>query len=84
MTMTRRCLVISFKTIVNFVPLQKFYLETLNQYLNNILNGDGIQFLKLLVQNVEENVTSRAATFRLQETRVQINLQLDVTSLCVG
>ena len=84
MIMTRRCLVISVKTLVNFVPLQKSYLETLNQYRNNILNGDGMQFLKLLVQNIEGNVTSGATTFRLQETRVQINLQPDVTSLCVG
>ena len=38
----------------------------MNQYLNNILNGRSIQFLKLSVQNIEENVTSRDAMFRLQ------------------
>ena len=51
---TRHCLVISVKTIVNSVPLKKSYQETLNQYLNNILNGHSIQFLKLSVQNIEE------------------------------
>ena len=38
----------------------------MNHYLHNILNGHSIQFLKLSVQNIEENVTSRAAIFRLQ------------------
>ena len=38
------------------------HLET---YLHNILNGHSIQFRKLSVQNVEENVTSRAAIFRI-------------------
>ena len=63
---TRSCLVICIKTIANFVPLKKSYLETLNQYLNNILNGHSIQFLKPLVQNIEENITIRAAIFRLK------------------
>ena len=38
----------------------------MSQYLNNNLNGHGIQFLKLSVQNIEENVTSGASIFRLQ------------------
>ena len=63
---TRSCLVISVKTKVNFVPLKKSYLETLNQYLNNNLNGHSIQFLKLTAQNIEENITNRDAMFRLQ------------------
>ena len=33
---------------------------------NNILNGHSIQFLKLSVQNMEGNITSQAAIFRLQ------------------
>ena len=40
--------------------------RVLNQYLNNILNGDGRQFLKLSVQNIEECIASRDAMFRLQ------------------
>ena len=63
--MTRSCQVISVKTIVNFFPLKQSYLEILNQYLNNILNGHSVKFLKLSVQNIEENITSRAAIFRL-------------------
>ena len=63
---TRSCLVISVKTIVNFVPLKKSYLETFNQYLKNILNSHSMQSLKLSVRNIEENITSRAAIFRLQ------------------
>ena len=59
-------MVISVKTIVNFVPVKKSYQEALNQYLNNILNGRSIQSLKLSVQNIEENVISRDAIFRLQ------------------
>ena len=38
----------------------------MSQYLHNILNGHSIQCLKLSVQNIEENVTSGAAIFRLQ------------------
>ena len=52
--------------MVNFVPLKKSHLETLNQYLHNNLNGHSIQFRKLSVQNIEENVKRRAAIFRLQ------------------
>ena len=63
---TRSCLVISVKTKVNFVPLKKSYLETLNQYLSNNLNGHSTQFLKLSAQNIEENITNRDAMFRLQ------------------
>ena len=40
--------------MVNFVPLKKSYQETLNQYLNNILNS--LQFLRRSVQNIEENI----------------------------
>ena len=54
----------------------------MNQYLINILSSHSIQFLKLSVQNIEENITSRAATFRLQ--RDEVNFQPDVTSLFVG
>ena len=43
--MTRSCLVISVKSMVNFVPLKKSYLETLNQYLNKILSRHSRQFL---------------------------------------
>ena len=68
--------------MVNFVPLKKSYLETLNQYLNNILNGHSIQFLKLSVQNIEENTTGRDAMFRLQ--RDEGSFSPDVTSLFVG
>ena len=59
-------MVISVKTIVNFVRLKKSHLETLNQYLHNILNGHSIQFRRLSVQNLGENVASRAAIFRIQ------------------
>ena len=58
---------ISVKTIVNSVPLKKSYLETLNQYLHNILNGHSRQFLKLSVQNIEVNITGGDAVFRLQQ-----------------
>ena len=51
---------------MNSVSLKKSHLETFNQYLNNVLNSHSIQFLKLSVQNIEENVTSRAAIFRIQ------------------
>ena len=63
------CLVISVKTIVNFVPLKKSHLETLNQYLHNILNGHSLQFLRLSVQNIEVNTTGRDAIFRLQRDK---------------
>ena len=78
---TRSCLVISVKTIVNFFPLKKSYLQTLNQYLNNILNGHSIQFLELSVQNTEENITSRAAIFRLErgENSAWFSTACDVT-----
>ena len=51
---------------VLIVFLKKSHLETFNQYRNSILNGHSIQFLKLSVQNIEENVTSPAAIFRIQ------------------
>ena len=78
---TRSCLVISVKTIVNAVPLQKSYQETLNQYLHNILNRHSIQFLKLSVQNIEENVTSRDAMFRLQrdDSSAYFSIGCDIT-----
>ena len=79
--MTRSCLVISVKTIVNFVPLKKSDLETLNQYLHNILNGHRIQFRKLSVQNIEENVTSRAAIFRTFLVRFKKGQQNPITIL---
>ena len=66
LTWERSSPVISVKTIVNLVPLKKSYLATLNQYLKNVLNGHSIQFLKLSVQNIEENITSGAAIFLLQ------------------
>ena len=53
----------------------------MNQYLNNNLNGHSIQFLKPSVQNIEENVTSRAAIFRLQrdESLASFSTGCDVT-----
>ena len=79
--LTLSCLVISVKRIVNFVPLQKSHLERMNQYLNNILNGHSIQFRRLSVQNVEENVTSKAAIFRIQrdESSASFSTGCDVT-----
>ena len=74
--MTRSRMVIAVKTMVNSVPLKKPYLETLNQYLNNILNGHSIQFLKLSVQNVEENITSLP--------RVQVNFQAESPLHCLN
>ena len=71
---TRSCLVICVKTIVNFVPLKKSYLETLNQYPNKIFNGLSKKFLKLSVQNIEENMSSWDAMFRLQRDESEFSL----------
>ena len=76
---TRSCLVISVKTIVNFVPLKKSYLGKLNQHPNKILNGHCTQFLKLSVHSIEENISSWDAMFRLQRDESSA-----VTSLFVG
>ena len=44
---------------------EKILPETLNQYLKKFLNCHSTQFLKLSVKNIEENMISRDAMFRL-------------------
>ena len=97
---TPSCLVISVKTIVNFVLWKSLVLSlAYHEYWDHVgrnakhsfccrltsvalwyitslawihwiniftTNGHGIQFLKMSVQSIEENITSRDAMFRLQ------------------